>query len=636
MKFKYFAYPDLSFGYTLKNIQDEIDYILKNDSNIRMNLERFEILKYFNDNNLDLYKDNAFIEETVKYTRIIKKNIGIYFNKELDVEREVLILCEEAPDYIPTFLEVISYYKLDEKVNDFPQILLSIPDRHTSSILQNKYLIKKYPETITCKLLKNVKNAELLLNILMLNSELDNYYLPEEKYLTATLLNELLFQYVESEFPNLNYLNLIYQGKFTIKIDTKTRIIAKKKHDSLIQLMRTDDKFVGITTEIRVSITPLEKDIITINNYFQDNQYSTIILINEKWLNESLDFNSILQNMIYVFQLVDHRFRFSAIPKKESEGVFERAFGIKDNNAYFTSSTFKVLENIYGLMFTAYDLYLKKNKINILEVVKWYLSDYLREEYNISNFNLDLVDQNLPLRVLNNDLHTQFQRLIKMYHLYSEYEEINLKAVDIETHKSFDELKSLQDIKYVYLDNSELSTCSHYLFSDQSLLGALGRDNKFYISLENKEIKQTDIEKYLKPYIDLLIEKNIIKVEDGHLTVNHYKYHILKELFFNHTINYYWIFNKERKLIDEMIENKEIRTSNSLLSENEVDYFNYYLNDYFSNGVSLRNKYSHGSTGEFTEEEHKRNYTLLSYLIVLFILKINEEFNYKYDCNEKN
>lgn len=82
--------------------------------------------------------------------------------------------------------------------------------------------------------------------------------------------------------------------------------------------------------------------------------------------------------------------------------------------------------------------------------MRWYLKVHLVEEYGIKNFDLKFLETEFPIEVLNNDLHTQFQRLIKMYHLYSEYEEVDLEEVDLETNKNFSELKGINGKKYIW------------------------------------------------------------------------------------------------------------------------------------------------------------------------------------------
>ena len=55
--------------------------------------------------------------------------------------------------------------------------------------------------------------------------------------------------------------------------------------------------------------------------------------------------------------------------------------------------------------------------------------------------------------------------------------------------------------------------------------------------------------------------------------------------------------------------------------------FNYYLNNKrYSNGPSLRNNYAHGKLNYLNEEEHYNNYIILLRVIIMIILKINEDF----------
>lgn len=49
----------------------------------------------------------------------------------------------------------------------------------------------------------------------------------------------------------------------------------------------------------------------------------------------------------------------------------------------------------------------------------------------------------------------------------------------------------------------------------------------------------------------------------------------------------------------------------------------------FSNGLDLRNKYSHG-TNTIVEETRQTDYMLLLSIMALIVIKINEEFCLKY------
>ena len=54
--------------------------------------------------------------------------------------------------------------------------------------------------------------------------------------------------------------------------------------------------------------------------------------------------------------------------------------------------------------------------------------------------------------------------------------------------------------------------------------------------------------------------------------------------------------------------------------------FDYYLNkSEFTNGLDLRNKYIH-DTGSLDENIQRQDYTVLLKLMIILIIKINEEF----------
>jgi hypothetical protein len=66
----------------------------------------------------------------------------------------------------------------------------------------------------------------------------------------------------------------------------------------------------------------------------------------------------------------------------------------------------------------------------------------------------------------------------------------------------------------------------------------------------------------------------------------------------------------------------------SLLTEPEGSYFNYYLNQAeFSNGPDLRNKYLHGSQADADDEEqHFQTYITALKLLIALVIKINDDF----------
>lgn len=86
-------------------------------------------------------------------------------------------------------------------------------------------------------------------------------------------------------------------------------------------------------------------------------------------------------------------------------------------------------------------------------------------------------------------------------------------------------------------------------------------------------------------------------------------------------------YNEDNKYFEKIIEEEKIKFDGSLFSKDEVDYLNYVLNDRsFDNGLSLRNKYLHGSYYAENEKENEIDYFKLLKIYALIIIKINEEF----------
>ena len=101
--------------------------------------------------------------------------------------------------------------------------------------------------------------------------------------------------------------------------------------------------------------------------------------------------------------------------------------------------------------------------------------------------------------------------------------------------------------------------------------------------------------------------------------------YILKDLFCNEVIcpNYY--SPSLRKQVASLVEAGDLCYGSTLFSKPEQNYLNYILNKKeYSNGLDLRNKYAH-DTCPLDEKTQQYDYWELQKIMVLIILKINEE-----------
>ena len=96
----------------------------------------------------------------------------------------------------------------------------------------------------------------------------------------------------------------------------------------------------------------------------------------------------------------------------------------------------------------------------------------------------------------------------------------------------------------------------------------------------------------------------------------------------------YWHYDIEcREILDDMITEDSLYTESSLFNKLECEYLNYYLNDReFTNGLKLRNRFAHGTNSD-SEGEIKHMYYILLRIIVLTILKVDNDLLLKLKTN---
>lgn len=144
---------------------------------------------------------------------------------------------------------------------------------------------------------------------------------------------------------------------------------------------------------------------------------------------------------------------------------------------------------------------------------------------------------------------------------------------------------------------------------------------------EGKIKKKEDFEYYQQGNLDWLIERGSVQIDaDGYLRINRTRTAVLGDLFYNEVVcpNHY-----DKNLHDQgdtLFAAGDMYYESTLFSKPEQDYLNYVLNrSKFTNGLDLRNKYIH-DTCPLDEETQAGDYIELLKIMVLTIIKINEEF----------
>jgi hypothetical protein len=195
----------------------------------------------------------------------------------------------------------------------------------------------------------------------------------------------------------------------------------------------------------------------------------------------------------------------------------------------------------------------------------------------------------------------------------------------------FKDFKSLNAKKYVYPIGNLIQTALYLIFSDQSglfYLSEKGNEHKnFFELIVLNDVKKEDFLDYQLDRMKWLFDNHlIITTTDGFIKFHDEKLiYILKDFYDNDVITYSKYDDTMQSLIDSLEKKGYVIYDNSLLSKNEQDYFDFYLNkSKFTNGYDIRNSYLHG-TNEYDDTVFERDYHRILKLIVLLIIKLNDD-----------
>lgn len=131
-----------------------------------------------------------------------------------------------------------------------------------------------------------------------------------------------------------------------------------------------------------------------------------------------------------------------------------------------------------------------------------------------------------------------------------------------------------------------------------------------------------DYQPHNREIIKWLIERDVIYLEDEVIKCQKERVFLLKDLYENKVIS---MQHMKSPVLKELIARGEIVTDNKLLTRPEYQYFDYLLNNSeFSDGKAIRNRYIHDSISA-DEETMKRDYYTLLKVMIMIIIKINDD-----------
>lgn len=638
LRVKYYSTNDLSAGFYLKRIEDIICNFVVEKKRVDINeiIELYNIQQFFHNRIYSIHWTKQQLNDYSEIVSDFSKVIGEFFSG-INTDTIESMFDTIYYDYRNDFWKLIEKYKVYDKISveQFRKIILN---KHfiLNDVLKCKNIVKKFSDEIITYMEKNPFCAEIILS----------YYLEkhdrniESLYFPVELSNEkktlILDKYIASNSSNINYLKLIFESNSTnnLRLPDRLKLKAKRKYDEEIETLFKEG--TGFEYGAKVSFSnKIDEEF----KFETDDNRILSVLYSAKWIKENLDYPTLLNNFIYLFGYTDLQFRSLHVSRESQMSIIEKYLGIKGRKEYPTGIAFQQIQMLAQLQMIGYCNELEKYNIFLEDIIEWFFCNYLEEEFNVKGFCFNKSSHTVSYLEKCRNIAAEFDNILKRFKIYCEDGEIDDELLHISTEHIFiKDIPSMLSNKYIYPCGNDYQTISNLLFSDQSIIHYLPKlsnnYNSFYCLLEKENVYYDMFEDYQIPSIDWLIDHNIIKIDNKKRIMPYWeKIKILNELY-QHDVVCFSYMKKYQSIIMELNKMGLVQFSSSLFSRPEQDYYNYLFNkSEFDNGLDIRNSYTHG-TQRVDENQNKQDYFIFLRIMVLIVIKINEEFCLKYPKNK--
>lgn len=623
---KFYSKSDLSCGSNLKKAEPIIENFSKEKEydNVNEVIELYNITLLF-DQDIQLVE---WTSEKYKALRLRVSNfmssIGKFFSK-ISAENFEQIVSQVDIFYRSDFFRLIELLGVQKRIpSSLIKELLEQKEIRLRDILLCKNVTYYFQDVIIKYMLEHAQTAEILLDN-YLKKESGKYYIPNS--LSSKEKEQILNNYIDSPDANPNYLHLISNSNPSalLSFSDKTKLKAQKVYNKSVKELFKDGSGFRYGVNVMFSDSQCEEVLENSQDYIMKVSYGT------SWIRDNLDFPTLLNNFIYLFNFTDLQFRSLWYHKKSQQSVLETLTGIHGKHEYFTGTYFNFMSMLSITQIMGYSMELKKYYVDLETIIKWFFEEYLKIEFNVDNYRFSVPSSQASYADKCKLLAIEFERVLKQFKLYVEDKVIDQDLLKISSKQvKFEYIPSMIPNKYIYPVEKECQPLMHLLFSDQSGIYYTekfhSKYQSFYDLIKNESMFKSDFFEYQISDIDYLIDRKILYCDNSEqLFLNNKKVWLLKDLYDNGVSRTDYV-SKFLSEFDEQEQKSMFTFGSTLFSIPEQSYLNYMLNNSeFSNALALRNNYLHG-TNSTDEEMNRQDYYQILKLLVLAVIKINEEF----------
>ncbi|MCC2315612.1 hypothetical protein [Cellulomonas xiejunii] len=551
------------------------------------------------------------------------------FFSTIDHSNVATVVVGVGREYHQALLDLLGRSKAFERC-DAARMLGALRSTGVSlgAMLASKRLVQAYDAAVRAELRADVKNAEYVVSKYLYEGGREDIYLPPS--FTPADARTLMDHYVEGADANPNHVSLIESAPVSIVsgIDAKLKLKAKRRRKEMNEEFFKAN--AGMRTGVELSISPSQSEPVRVDA----EEMVMKVTISARWLEETTDYPSILNNVQHLFEFVDSECLLTLPAYPAGLGVMERLLGMKGKTDYHTGISFRIADTKSLLEVRMLRGFLKSKGIDLEQVLSWFFGEYLAQEFGAENFSFAPTGDGTTYLQKVRHLFAEMESVANQFALYVQDGELDRELLAMTANQvRYRLLPTLVEGKYLYAtDEDEINNVLHLLFSDQSRLNYinadLSEDSAAHLLIRHK-VAYADFEEYQKGPLDYLLSLGLLRDDGARVQIaDAEQYLILRSLSYTGAASYYRLSPAGRAVADAMVSRGWAVRRSTLLSEPEAKYFNYFLNNVdFSNGPQLRNKYAHGSQPDSGgEDAYYRDYLIALRLILALVIKINDDF----------
>jgi len=544
-------------------------------------LEFYNIKLHFDN---DLYLPKWSKSEKENYIQITEKTWEILKLELIKINDENIdeILSNLNFNYRNNIWELINKLNIYKNISHLTfGVILKKYSYQVNYVLQQKNIVQKFNKVIRDFLMTYKNSAEILLSQFeerKTDNELSKYYFP--KSLNLEDKEYIISTYLDSEDSNLNYVRLAEKSKSSneLKLSDKTRYKAKKKAEE--QNNEILEKGHNWNIRVQGGLSKDQEEPVI----FKNEKGLIEAIYSEKYLNGINDQIKLFNIFKYLFNYTDKTSLIYLVSKASELDVMERIMGLKSKNEYEFGEVFTKKEMLSILQLHLINNYLKRKNSGIEQLINSFIL-HINQLIESNNLIFQVRVSNSPELDKIRTLLPDFDFLLKQYKSLAEDGAINIELLQLSSKPiGFSQITSQNKIKYIYSNDNLILRLKHIFFSDQSHMfytKTFKTKHKNLFDLLTKEtVNLNDFASYQIDTIQSLTTDGYLKinkeniVEIDKITL----IYIIRELHRNEVLNYWHYPKFVRDEIDLLIKDKKMFNETTLLSKEEVNYYNFYLN----------------------------------------------------------